>query len=209
MRHLIIIGAGGHGKVVADIAFKNGQYERISFLDDYCVDKVLGCDIIGKIANYKEYISEADFIVAVGNSPKRQLIQNELQLSGARIISLIHPAAVIAFGVKLGVGCVVAAAAVIGPDTQIGDGVIINTACSVDHDCTVGDFSHISIGAHLAGSVSIGCQTMVGAGAVVKNGISICDDCLVGAGAVVVKDIFEKGTYVGVPAKKMLCDKCE
>ncbi len=203
MKHLIIIGAGGHGKVVADIAFKNGQYERISFLDDCSTGKVVGCDVIGKLADYKKYIFEADFIVAVGDANKRQKVQTELMLNNAKVISLVHPSAVIAFGVKIGAGSVVAAAAVIGPDTKIGDGVIINTSCSVDHDCTIGDFSHISVGAHLAGTVDIGCQTMVGAGTVVKNGISICDDCMIGAGAVVVKDILEKGIYVGVPARKI------
>lgn len=209
MKHLIIVGAGGHGKVAADIAFKANKYAIISFLDDRTTSKIVGYDVIGKVSDYKKYIHQADFFVAIGDGVIREKLQNELIDNGANVVSLIHPSAAVALGVEIGVGCMVTAMAVIGPDAKVGNGAIINTACSVDHDCVVGDFAHISVGAHLAGMVSIGKQTMVGAGATVKNGIGICDNCLVGAGAVVVKNIFEEGIYVGVPARKMVHEKCE
>lgn len=89
------------------------------------------------------------------------------------------------------------------PGAVIGKGCIINTCASVDHDCRVEDFVHVSVGAHVAGTVRIGERTWVGAGATVSNNVRICDDCMIGAGAVVVKDIMERGTYVGVPAERI------
>ena len=94
------------------------------------------------------------------------------------------------------------AGAVINTDTTIGEGCIINTCSSVDHDNRLGDFVHVAVGAHLCGTVEVGRRTWIGAGATVSNNISVCDDCILGAGAVVVKDIKEKGTYIGVPAEK-------
>ena len=114
----------------------------------------------------------------------------------------MNPVAVISRRVEIGKGTVVMAGAVINSDTTIGEGCIINTCSSVDHDNRLGDFVHIAVGTHLCGTVEVGSRTWVGAGATVSNNISICDDCVIGAGAVVVKDIKEKGTYIGVPARK-------
>ena len=96
------------------------------------------------------------------------------------------------------------AGAVINSDTKIGKGCIVNTGASVDHDGIVDDFVHISVGAHVAGTVRIGLKTWIGAGATVLNNLSICNNCMVGAGAVVIEDIDEKGTYIGVPAKRLI-----
>ena len=85
----------------------------------------------------------------------------------------------------------------------MGKGVIINTAATVDHDCKISDYVHVAVGAHLAGNVEVGSGTWIGAGAVVSNNIHICENVTVGAGAVVVSDIEERGTYVGVPARKV------
>lgn len=95
------------------------------------------------------------------------------------------------------------AGAVVNPGSTIGKGCIINTCSSVDHDCQIGDYVHISIGAHLAGTVILGKNTWVGAGATISNNIEITSCCMIGAGAVVINDIIEKGTYVGVPARKI------
>ena len=199
---LVIIGAGGHGKVAADIAFKTG-YEEVLFLDDNGeVKECAGCPVVGKTAAFVNYIKN-DFFVAVGNADIRQKITNTLKEKNCNIATLIHPNAVIGTGVKIGCGTVVMAGAVINPDALIGEGCIINTSCSVDHDCVAEDYSHISIGTHLAGSVHIGKKTWIGAGATVSNNIQICPDCMIGAGAVVIKNIEKKGTYVGVPARKI------
>ena len=201
MKKIAILGASGHGKVVADIAKKNG-YDSIVFLDDD--ETVISCGaypVIGKTKEASDF--ECDVIVAIGNAKIRQRMQEELLHSGTRVVSLVHPNAVIAEDVEIGIGTVVMAGAVINSGARIGDGVIINTSSSVDHDCMIGNYVHISVGAHVAGTVEIGSHTWIGAGAVVSNNITICGDCMVGAGAVVVKDIKESGTYVGVPAKRV------
>lgn len=200
MKRLVIIGASGHGKVIADIAVKN-NYEQIVFLDDdETLKECAGFPVAGK-SNATEAYQDWEFIVAIGNAAIRQRIQN--QLSGYNIATLIHPTAVISRRVKLGEGSVVMAGAVINSDAVIGKGCIINTASSVDHDCRIGDYSHISVGAHVAGTVVIGDRTWIGAGSVVSNNVNICVDCMIGAGAVVVKNINESGTYIGIPARKI------
>ena len=201
-KKLIIVGCGGHAKVVTDIAMKCG-YQDIGFLDDfYLEDTFINFPVLGKVDDAKKY-SSADFFIAIGNANVRKKIYLDFIEKEFNIINLIHPAAVIASDVEIGVGTVVMAGTVINPSAKIGKGCIINTSASVDHDCTVGDFSHISVGAHIAGTVNVGKNTWIGIGAVVSNNVDIADDCLVGAGAVVVKNLTDPGTYVGVPAKKI------
>ena len=196
MRRLIIIGASGHGKVIADMAEKNG-YEEIVFLDDNeNVKECAGFPVVGKVCDAPNIVG--DKIVAIGNAKIRQKIQDEL----CNVVTLIHPSAVISRRVVVGAGSVVMAGAVINSDAIIGNGCIINTGSSVDHDCRLGDYVHISVGAHIAGTVEIGSATWIGAGAIISNNIEICDNCMIGAGAVVVKNIEQPGVYVGVPAKE-------
>lgn len=194
MKKLIIIGASGHGKVIADIAVNNG-YEDIVFLDDN--ESVLECagyPVIGKTCQAAKM--DGDKIIAIGNAEVREKIQKNI-----KVITLVHPDAVISRRVQIGDGTVVMAGAVINSDTVIGNGCIINTGASVDHDCKIGNFSHISVGTHIAGTCVIGDRTWIGAGATVSNNVKICCDSMIGAGAVVVNDIDVSGTYVGVPAK--------
>lgn len=198
--NLVIIGAGGHGRVVADIAKKSGVYKNILFLDDSDTNNDKVC-VSGMVKDYYKYIEGHDFVVAIGNNQVRERIQRELQDKNVCFATLIHPNACIGDGVVVGTGSVVMAGAVINSCAIIGEGVIVNTCSSVDHDCTVGAFSHISVGAHLAGTVNVGARVFVGAGATVINNINICDDCMIGAGATVVKNICAAGVYKGVPAK--------
>lgn len=201
-KKLIIIGCGGHAKVVADIAVKSG-YQIEGFLDDCpSADTFMEFPVLGKVkdaANYSSY----NFFVAIGNTKARREIYNSLIQQNLKLISLIHPAAVIASDVKIGVGSVVMAGVVVNSCAEIGKGCIINTCSSVDHECVIEDFAHISVGAHVAGTVKIGKNTWIGAGATVSNNINIVSDCVIGAGAVVVKSLAESGTYVGIPAKKI------
>lgn len=201
MNQLVIIGASGHGKVVADIAQKTG-YEHIVFLDDNeTVKDCGGYTVAGKCSSFADY--DCDIFVAIGNPDVREKFLKDLEKCGKNIPVLVHPGAIVAENVKIGKGTVIVAGAVVNPCAVIGNGCIINTCASVDHDCIVADCVHISIGAHVAGTVSIGERTWIGAGATVSNNVSICKDTMIGAGAVVVKDICEKGTYVGVPARMM------
>lgn len=198
MRGLIIIGASGHGKVCADIARLNG-YEEIHFLDDD--ENLSQCGrykVIGK-TNEAEDI-DGDVIVAIGNSSIRKRF---CQIYENRLVTLIHPNAVIAEDVKIDTGTVVMAGAVINTGTYIGKGCIVNTSSSIDHDCLVADYVHVAVGVHLAGTVVVGQSTWIGAGTVVSNNVNICGGCMIGAGSVVVRNIDEPGTYVGTPAKSI------
>lgn len=201
-KKLVIIGASGHGKVVADIALKLKKYDDISFLDDSTnLEKCMQFSVVGKVKDVYNYIEDSDIFVAIGNSNVRKTIMEDLKARGANIPILIHPNAVIGTGVTIDLGTVVMAGVIINPDTSIGEGCIINTSASVDHDCKIDNYVHVSVDAHLAGTVSIGEYTWIGIGASVKNNVSIGANVMIGAGAVVVKDITEVGTYIGVPAK--------
>lgn len=203
-KKLMIIGASGHGKVIADIALKMQKYEEIEFLDDReNVKECMGFTVVGKTADASEYIENFDFFVAIGNAKTRKKVTEQLIETGAVMATLLHPAAVIGSHVTIGKGTVVMAGAVINPDSRIGEGCIVNTCASVDHDCQIGDYVHIAVGSHLCGTVTVGESTWIGAGATVKNNVNICGECMIGAGAVVVKDIEEAGTYTGVPARRM------
>ena len=199
MKKLAIIGASGHGKVIADIAKKNG-YTDIVFLDDN--DDIRECggySVIGQSSEAGHL--DADLIIGIGNADIRKRIQESVPKE--RLATLIHPSAVLAEDVVLGAGTVVMAGAVINSGARIGSGCIINTCSSVDHDCILGDYVHIAVGSHLCGTVVVGSQTWVGAGAIVSNNISLWPSCMIGTGAVIVKNIDIAGTYTGIPAKRI------
>jgi sugar O-acyltransferase (sialic acid O-acetyltransferase NeuD family) len=201
---LLIIGASGHGKVVADIALKMNQWESISFLDDNeRLKSSMGIKVIGKSSDVVEFIDDHDIFIGIGNNTLREKIQNKLEAEGASIPILIHPKAVIGGHVEVLSGTAVMAGVVINCCTRIGKGCIINTGASIDHDNIIEDYSHISPGAHLAGTVKVGQRSWLGVGSVVSNNVKITSGCKVGAGAVVVKDITEPGTYIGVPVRRV------
>lgn len=193
MNRLVIIGAGGHARVAADIA--KSKYDEIIFLDDN--SKIDG--ISGPISDFEKY-DESVFFVAIGNNKIREMLFEKVEAAGKEIISLISNQAIIGSNVMFDKGVIVMPGVVINTGTIICKGAIINTSSSVDHDCVIGEFSHISVGSHLAGTVKIGRRVMVGAGTVVINNLSITSDAIIGAGSTVLKDITEKGTYVGTPA---------
>lgn len=196
MKQIIILGASGHGKVVADIARLCG-YESIVFLDDDKTKNYCGrYPVAGRCTEWNR--SDGDIIVAIGDPAARRQIQESLEPD--RLVTLVHPDAVTGEDVVIGRGSVIMAGVVINPGTVVGTGCIVNTAASLDHDCRIGDYVHIAACAHLAGSVRIKDQTWVGAGATVSNGITVCGGSIIGAGAVVMEDIRKKGVYAGVPA---------
>ena len=199
LNRLIIIGASGHGKVVADIAKLCG-YTNIVFLDnDPIIKKCAGYTVLGTDTLTKDL--DGNVFIAVRNAGARKKL---MERDSDRIFPvLIHPDSVIADDVEIGSGSVVMAGTVINPGTRIGMGVIVNTSSSIDHDCVVENYSHISVGAHLRGIVVVGDSVWIGAGATISNNVNICGGCTIGAGVVVIKDIEEEGTYIGVPAKMM------
>lgn len=201
---LLIIGASGHGKVVADIALKMNKWQSISFLDDdENIKSSIGIKVIGKSSDAVKHLDDFEIFVGIGNNSIREKIQEKLEANGASIPTLIHPKAVIGENVELYPGTVVMAGAVINCCTRIGKGCIINTGATIDHDNIIEDYVHISPGVHLAGTVKVGQGSWLGIGSIVSNNVNITSGCRFGAGAVVVGDIFETGIYVGIPAKKL------
>ena len=201
MNRLIIIGAGGHGRVIADSALKNG-YTDISFLDDRAVGDCMGFPIIGTSAAIEGLNDGAtDFVIGIGNNAVRKKLAETCCVNW---VAVIHPSAQISVGVTVGKGTVVMAGAAVNACAEIGKHCIINTGAIVEHDNVIRDYAHISPGAKLGGTVSIGERTHVGIGATVRNNTDICADCVIGAGATVVRSITETGTYIGIPARKMV-----
>lgn len=199
---IIILGAGGHAKVIADIILTRGD-KLIGFLDDNAIGEVLGYPILGKINDIGQYQSDCSFIIGIGNNQTRKKISDKYNVKWR---PAIHPDASIARDVVISEGTVVMARAIINPSSKVGKHCIINTAAVVEHDNVIEDYVHISPNATLCGTVSIGEMTQIGAGATVKNNISICGNCVIGAGSVVVKDIIEHGMYMGIPVHKSEAD---
>ncbi|MCL2201896.1 MAG: acetyltransferase [Oscillospiraceae bacterium] len=199
-RNYIIMGAGGHGAVVADILRASGKVV-LGFLDDGIPvgTKVLGAKVFGKLERCADF-PEAVFIIGVGDNAIRKKIAQTYTVEYGQAI---HPSAIIGEAAEIGLGTVVMANSIINPRTKIGGHCIINTSASIDHDNNLGNFVHVSPGAVSGGDVSIAEGTHVGIGAVLKNGISICSGTVIGAGAVVVKNITEPGTYIGLPAARI------
>ena len=206
-KNVVIIGAGGHAKVIADIIDKSKDIV-IGFLDD---NKTKG-DIIVKEEQYKVIgriddcrkiqleSPEIEFVIAIGNNKVRKQIAERYE--NLKFYTAIHPSSQIALDVEIGEGTVVMANTSINTSVKIGKHCIINTGTIIEHDNILKDYVHISPNATLCGTVEIGGLTHVGAGATIRNNIKICDNCVVGAGSVVVKDIKQYGTYIGVPAMK-------
>jgi sugar O-acyltransferase (sialic acid O-acetyltransferase NeuD family) len=191
MSKLIIIGAGGHGKVVADAA----ACEYV-FVDQQA-NVQEGVHAMKELSSLQS--SDHQVIVGIGNNETRLQV-----LAGLRnVATIIHKDASVSSTTSLGEGTVVFAQAAINPDTSIGRGCIINTGATVDHDCKLDDGVHISPGANVGGGVTIGTCSWIGIGASVKHGVTIGKNVTVGAGAAVVSDIPDNATVVGVPAKEI------
>ena len=202
-KKLIIVGAGGHGRVVRDVALSMEKWDEIVFLDGETERNNFNLTVIGKPEDAFSYIKEADIFVAIGDNKKREKMVTDLLAKGASVPTLIHRCAVLGKDVIVKEGAVVMAGTVINCNSVIGKGAIINTGATLDHDNIIGDFSHISPGAALAGTVELGKGSWIGTGSSVINNITITKECVIGAGSVVIRDIKEEGTYVGVPAKKI------
>ena len=195
-KKIAIIGAGGHGKVVGEIALLN-QYEIINFFDDKENEiKEFPFTISGSFDYLKEHLKDYDaFFVAIGNNQIRSEKIEWLKNHKMNIVSLIHPKSTFSKFSSLGIGSCVMANAVVNPGTLIKDGAIINSSASVDHDCIIEDFSHISPNCSLSGSVRIGKFTHLGTGTSVHPNINIGDNVITGVGSKVFKNILNNKVY--------------
>ena len=203
MRRLAILGASGHGKVIADIAELCG-WQEVCFFDDAWPGVVSNghWDVVGNSDKLQSRLNEFDgVVVGIGNNRVRATKIAWLNSIEAPLISLVHPSAVLSRYAKIGAGSVVMAGVVVNVGTFIGSGAILNTGCSVDHDCILGNSVHISPGARLAGDVKVGDCSWIGIGAVVKQVTILGEGVVVGAGAAVVMDVPDDVLVTGVPAK--------
>lgn len=199
----MILGAGGHGRVVADAAALSGHWLRIVATDRdpaRCRGELLpGVPLLPLEAALA--LPDAAFHVAIGLADARA--RESQALAGRESATVVHPAAAVSAHARVDAGCFIAAQAVVAPGARLAAAVIVNHGAVVDHDVQVGDFSHLAPRAVLGGHARIGSRVLVGAGASVLPGLSVCDACLVGAGAVVCASILEAGVYAGVPVRRI------
>jgi len=204
MKQLAIIGAGGHGKVVAEIAELVG-WKDILFFDDAFprIENVGVWKVKGTMNDLLACRDDcSSLIVAIGSNEVRLQKSNFLLSQGFKLETLIHPNATVSKYADIKAGTVVIAGAVINPFASVGMGSIINTSCLIDHDCIIGEGVHISPGANVAGGVEVGDLSWLGIGSTVKQGLKIGNSVVVGAGAVVVNNVPDNHVVKGIPAKK-------
>ena len=209
MTSLLILGAGGHAKVLAETAISQGRFSRIAFLDDHAAHEidhqtVLGWPVLGPLKRIIEpqiFQSFDAALVGIGDATTRLHWLKQLIEVGYDCPYLIHPTACVSPSASLGSGSVVFSQAVVQAQASIGSGVILNTGCSVDHGVQLANGVHVCPGSHLAGDVQVGARTWIGIGASVIQQVRIGSDVIVGAGAAVVSDLPVGITAVGVPAR--------
>ena len=209
MKPIVVVGGGGHAKVLISILKKMNEFRIIGYTDlkdngsllDVCY---LGFDsALGSLATT---IKDLNVILAVGQvglGQQRQLLWSRLQSMPVRFPMIVSPGATLNEGVSGGEGAVVMDGAVVNTGTSIGRGAILNTNSTVEHDVVLKDWVHLGPGSTLSGGVTVGEFSMIGAGATLIEGTKIASCCFVGAGAVVVNDLTEPGLYAGVPARRI------
>lgn len=205
MKRLAVLGASGHGKVVADTAEVCG-WPSVVFFDDAWPTKAQNgvWPVVGSSLDLLERLADFDAVlVAIGDNRIRLEKLAVLKAAGAPFVSLVHPAATVSRHASVDEATVVFAGAVVSAFASVGTGCILNTGCSVDHDCVLEAGVHISPGAHLAGGVQVGEASWIGIGACSRQYLRIGARVMVGAGAVVVSDVADDATVIGVPARTM------
>lgn len=200
---MIIIGTGGHARVVAELA-KILNHEIQGFLDlDYSgrSEEILGVPVLGGMDLLEAFPKKVNFFVAVGENSSRKKTYNELIAREFNPVTLIHPTVILSEGAKIDKGVFIGAGAVINIDAEIGENSIVNTGVIIDHETTIGRDSHVAPGCRIAGRVKIGEGTFIGIGASLIDKIKIGDGVIVGAGTVIIEDVPSFSKIVGVPGR--------
>jgi sugar O-acyltransferase (sialic acid O-acetyltransferase NeuD family) len=211
MRDIVIIGGGGHAKVILSIIRKSTDYNIVGYTDIRDFENLPGCLFLGQDSVLEKIIQDNPrtcAVIGLGmldriQSQKRIQLYGFLNRLGYELLEIISPDATINEEVSIGNGTVVMDGVIVNTGVQVGCGVILNTNSSVDHDCNIGDFSHIAPGATICGSVNVGNNVFIGAGSVISQGITIAEDSIIGAGSVVINDIEVAGSYAGNPVRKI------
>jgi sugar O-acyltransferase (sialic acid O-acetyltransferase NeuD family) len=204
----VIVGAGGHGRVVLDILLRTRRHKVIGFLDSNPSlhgRRMDGVPVLGDLTALADLQRQGvgHAVVAIGDNGVRREFADEIEAAGFELLNAIHPSANLAHNVRLGRNVVVAAGALVCAHCQIGDSVILNTGCIVDHESMIGTAAHICPGARLAGRVTVESGAFVGIGATILQGLRIGCEAIVGGGAVVIRDVAPMTTVVGVPARTL------
>lgn len=203
-----MLGASGHGKVVADAALE-GQWTSVVFFDDAWprLDRNGRWAVQGNSEHLFASLDQFEgVVVSIGHCATRWNLFQQLSRHNAPLVTIVHPSAIISRYASIGNGSVVCAGAVINADVLAGAASIINTGATIDHDCTLGDAVHVCPGAHLSGNVDVGSKTWIGVGSAIRQGVKIGADVMVGAGSVVVKSVPDGATVFGNPARPYFQD---
>lgn len=200
MKKLILIGAGGHAKSVAD-SINKSEYELCGFIDSNKKGIHMGLPIFGTeledIPNYEEY----NYFVSIGDVGYRKLWFDKLRERRLSIINIIDSSAIISASAKMGIGNFIGKMAVINADAEIGNNNVINTKALIEHECKVGDHNHLSTNSVINGNVIVGNSVFLGSSSVCNGQLKIGSNAIIGSGSVIIEDVPENVTVVGVPAR--------
>lgn len=192
LRKLLVLGAGGHGKAVAEVALLSGEWQQVIFLDDRWpeINLVCGMPVVGDLSHLAEKAGATDgAIAAVGNNGLRRAWQEKITASGISLVSVVHPRACVSASASIGPGSAIMSLAVVGAEARLGQGVIINAGAVADHDVTLGDYAHLGVGVCLAGGVAVGAAAWLQAGCSAGYGVVIEPGLVIEPGkALIAKD---------------------
>lgn len=204
IERLLLVGAGGHAKVVYDALLAIKEFVRIEIRDDdpnSAKDGLLGSPVLIPIGDPSGW--SAHVHIAIGDNQVRRQLGEAALAAAKKLYTVSHPSALVSQHAEIGAGAFVAAAAIVAPSARVGAGAIVNHGAIVDHDCDVGAWAHIAPNAVLGGDVRVGRGCLIGSSAVLLPGVRVGDWAIVGSGAVVTADVEAKETVVGVPAKSL------
>lgn len=204
--NIVILGAGGHGRVVLDIIQQAREHVVKGFLDSnpqIWGRRVDGVEVLGGTELLADLVAQGvdGAIVAIGDNGVRRQFADTVDAAGLELVNAIHPSVNLARTVTVGCNVVIAAGALVCAHCQVGDSVVLNTGCIIDHESMVGTAAHICPGVKIAGHVTVESGAFVGIGATIIQNVRIGYDAAVGAGSVVIEDVEPMTTVVGVPAK--------
>ncbi len=208
LQKCIVLGGGGHAKVLIDAIQACENIEAVGILDrdqKLWGKEIFGVPVLGSDEQIDELRGDADWFIvgigSVGNPETRIKFFEKGIAAGLRPIIVIHPSSIVSPHAEIGAGSMLYAGSIVNPGARIGQNVIVNTGAIIEHDCELGDHAHIATGARLAGTVKIGRGAHIGAGATVIQNCEIGDFAVVGAGAVVIKSVPSAMTVIGNPAR--------
>jgi len=206
---VVIVGAGGHGRVVLDVLVQAGEHDIVGFVDSNAA--LVGRRVDGKLVHgdvdtlprLRDECGVGAAVVAIGDNGIRRDFADRIERMGFILINAVHPSANLARNVTLGSNIVIAAGTLACAHCHIGDSVILNTGCIIDHETMIGPGTHVCPGARVAGRVNVEAGAFVGIGATVIQSLRIGYEAIIGAGAVVIRDVAPMTTVVGVPAREI------